>query len=231
GNDGGGYYRDRVAELSAALAAFYGELTRTGEMARVTVVVQSEFGRRVRENGSGGTDHGYGNPLLVLGGPVNGGRFYGTWAGLHPETLSPYFGDIPVTTDYRRVFAELLHKRMGHATVDQVLPGFGNHTPLGLFAPASAAAAATPRAVAPGPVRPRPRHLARHGHVRARRGPAASPRARCRSRPWRTAAPRRPRPRWRARRPAPRAGTAAAPCTSRSGFPSRCCGCACACTG
>lgn len=159
GNDGGGYYRDRVAELSAALAAFYGELTRTGEMARVTVVVQSEFGRRVRENGSGGTDHGYGNPLLVLGGPVNGGRFYGTWAGLHPETLSPYFGDIPVTTDYRRVFAELLHKRMGHATVDQVFPGFGNHTPLGLFAPASASASATPRAVAPGPVRQPPRQV------------------------------------------------------------------------
>jgi hypothetical protein len=120
-------------------------------MARVTVVVQSEFGRRVRENGSGGTDHGYGNPLLVLGGPVNGGRFYGTWAGLHPETLSPYFGDIPVTTDYRRVFAELLQKRMGHAAVDQVFPGFGNYTPLGLFASASASAA--PRAVAPEPVR------------------------------------------------------------------------------
>ena len=76
-------------------------------MARVTVVVQSEFGRRVRANANGGTDHGYGNPLLVLGGPVNGRRFYGRWDGLAPEILSPNFGDIPVNTDYRQVLSEI----------------------------------------------------------------------------------------------------------------------------
>src|SRR3546814_1377247 len=66
------YYQNQIAELSQALAAFYGELETGGEIGRVTVVVQSEFGRRVRKNGSRGTDHGYGNPLLVLGGAVHG---------------------------------------------------------------------------------------------------------------------------------------------------------------
>src|SRR3546814_1201792 len=66
------YYQNQIADLSQALAAFYGELKTGGEIGRVTVVVQSEFGRRVRQNGSTGTDHGYGNPLLVLGGAVNG---------------------------------------------------------------------------------------------------------------------------------------------------------------
>src|SRR5690606_22452347 len=57
---GWNYYQNQVAALSQALAAFYGELSAGGEISRVTVVVQSEFGRRVRQNGSGGTDHGYG---------------------------------------------------------------------------------------------------------------------------------------------------------------------------
>lgn len=114
---GSGYhhYQNKINELSAALAAFYAELNGTGEMARVTVVVQSEFGRRVRANANGGTDHGYGNPLLVLGGAVNGRRFYGSWPGLNPETLSPTFGDVPVTTDYRRVMSEILIRRMSNA--------------------------------------------------------------------------------------------------------------------
>lgn len=156
GNNGAGYYRDRVRELSDALAAFYGELSAGGEMSRVTVIVQSEFGRRVRENGNSGTDHGYGNPLLVLGGPVNGRRFYGSWSGLAPEILSPYFGDIPVTTDYRRVFTELLQARMGHPGPAEVFPGYTGYSPLGMFA-TGAAAAATPHATAaPAPARRTP---------------------------------------------------------------------------
>ncbi len=135
------YYQNKIAELSQALAAFYGELKASGEMARVTVVVQSEFGRRVRQNGSGGTDHGYGNPLLVLGGPVNGRRFYGNWLGLNPEVLSPYFGDVPVTTDFRRVFTELLQKRMAHTRTAEVFPGYTGYSALGMFANVGAAAA------------------------------------------------------------------------------------------
>lgn len=128
------YYQNKIAELSQALTAFYANLKAGGEIGRVTVIVQSEFGRRVRQNGSGGTDHGYGNPLLVLGGAVNGRRMYGQWKGLDPEVLSSYFGDIPVTTDYRRVLSDLLIQRMGNTQIGTVFPGYTGHVPLGLFA-------------------------------------------------------------------------------------------------
>ena len=126
------YYQNKIAELSQALAAFYGELKTSGEMGRVTVVVQSEFGRRVRQNGSRGTDHGYGNPLLVFGGAVNGRKLYGSWQGLDPEILSPYFGDVPVTTDFRRVLSELLIRRMGNNQLGTVFPGYTGYAPLGI---------------------------------------------------------------------------------------------------
>lgn len=133
GTIGTGYYAGKIAELSQALTAFYNELNANGEIGRVTVIVQSEFGRRVRQNGSGGTDHGYGNPLLVLGGPVNGRRFYGQWLGLAPEILSPYFGDVPVTTDFRRVFSELMIRRYGNNKLGALFPGYTGYSPLGIF--------------------------------------------------------------------------------------------------
>ncbi|RZA33275.1 MAG: DUF1501 domain-containing protein [Lysobacteraceae bacterium] len=142
------YYQNKIAELSAALTAFYTELNNSGNMSRVTVIVQSEFGRRVRENANRGTDHGYGNPLLVLGGPVNGRRFYGNWPGLNPETLSATFGDVPVKTDYRRVFSEIMIRRMANPKLDAVFPGYAGYSPLGIvqgtdLAPQMAAAAAS----------------------------------------------------------------------------------------
>ncbi len=127
------YYQNKIAELSQALAAFYNELNPTGEIARVTVIVQSEFGRRVRQNGSGGTDHGYGNPLLVMGGPVNGRKMYGQWLGLDPQTLSPYFGDVPATTDFRRVFSELVIRRMSNNKLGNIFPGYTSYAPMGVF--------------------------------------------------------------------------------------------------
>ncbi len=135
GSAGSGYhyYQNKIAELSQALTAFYNELNGSGEMARTTVVVQSEFGRRVRQNGSGGTDHGYGNPMLVLGGAVNGRRFYGQWLGLDPQILSPYFGDVPVTTDFRRVFSELMIRRMANNRLGAIFPGYSSYTPMGIF--------------------------------------------------------------------------------------------------
>jgi uncharacterized protein (DUF1501 family) len=133
GTIGNSLYSNKIAELSQALSAFYNELNAGGEMARVTVVVQSEFGRRVRQNGSSGTDHGYGNPLLVMGGPVNGRKFYGQWLGLDPTVLAPYFGDIPVTTDFRRVFSELMIRRMGNNRLSQIFPGYTGYAPLDLF--------------------------------------------------------------------------------------------------
>ncbi len=126
------YYQNKINELSAALAAFYSELNATGQMSRVTVIVQSEFGRRVRANANGGTDHGYGNPMLVLGGAVNGRKFYGTWPGLNPETLSPTFGDVPVTTDYRRVVSEIMIRRMANPNLGTIFPGYTGYAPFGI---------------------------------------------------------------------------------------------------
>ncbi|GAB2520462.1 DUF1501 domain-containing protein [Lysobacter humi (ex Lee et al. 2017)] len=134
GSAGAGYhyYQNKIAELSAALAAFHAELDVGGQASRVTVVVQSEFGRRVRENAARGTDHGYGNPVLVLGGAVNGGRFYGQWPGLAPETLSATYGDVPVTTDFRRVLSEILVRRMGNPNLSTVFPQYAGYAPMGI---------------------------------------------------------------------------------------------------
>lgn len=134
GSAGSGYhyYQNKIAELSSALTAFFDTLTTSGHMSRVSVVVQSEFGRRVRENANRGTDHGYGNPVLVFGGPVNGRRFFGQWPGLDPEVLSATFGDVPVTTDHRRVLSELLVRRMGNPHLSRIFPGYTGYSPMGL---------------------------------------------------------------------------------------------------
>ena len=133
GTTGNSNYSNRITELSQALTAFYNELNQTGEIARVTVIVQSEFGRRVRQNGSNGTDHGYGSPMLVMGGPVNGRQLFGQWLGLDPVVLSPYFGDVPVTTDFRRVFSELMIRRMANNKLGDIFPGYTGYTPMGVF--------------------------------------------------------------------------------------------------
>ncbi|HEY1430276.1 MAG TPA: DUF1501 domain-containing protein, partial [Stellaceae bacterium] len=88
------------------------------------VVVISEFGRTVHENGNGGTDHGHGNVIWVLGGSVRGGRVYGDWPGLAKAQL--YQGrDLAVTTDYRAVFAAILERHLGLADRElaQIFPG------------------------------------------------------------------------------------------------------------
>ena len=88
------------------------------------VVVLSEFGRTVHENGNAGTDHGHGNVIWVLGGRVRGGRVYGDWPGL--ATAQLYQGrDLAVTTDYRTVLAIILKRHLGLADrqLDQIFPG------------------------------------------------------------------------------------------------------------
>jgi uncharacterized protein (DUF1501 family) len=134
------YYQNKIAELSQALAAFQAELEASGLASRVTTVVQSEFGRRIKQNNSGGTDHGYGNPVLVMGGSVVGRRFYGTFPGLAPSILAAANGDLPVTTDYRRVLSEILVSRMGLANPASVFPQLA-YTPLGIMQSTGAAAA------------------------------------------------------------------------------------------
>ena len=87
---------------------------------KVTLVTISEFGRRVAENGNGGLDHGWGNMMLLMGGGVRGGRYYGQWPGLGFGSLVE--GDVKVTTDYRQVLGEIVHKRFPDKDVSQVFP-------------------------------------------------------------------------------------------------------------
>lgn len=114
-----------LSEFSAGLRALYTDLG--AHLNRICLVTMSEFGRRVAANGGGGTDHGHGNVMLVMGGGVSGGAIYGDWPGLHPEQLyGP--GDLAITTDYRDVLGELLDKRLG-GDLARVFPGYKAYTP------------------------------------------------------------------------------------------------------
>jgi uncharacterized protein (DUF1501 family) len=120
-----------MAELAAGLAALYEDLQDRAQ--NVTVVVMSEFGRRLQENSGLGTDHGHGNMMMIMGGGVSGGRVFGRWPGLEPEQLAGP-GDLAITTDYRDVLGELIHKRLNNPGLDQVFPGY-TVNPLGLAVP------------------------------------------------------------------------------------------------
>jgi uncharacterized protein (DUF1501 family) len=106
-----------VAELDAAIGAFFAYLGPLADT--VTVVVMSEFGRRIAGNGSGGTDHGRGQCMFVAGGGVAGG-VKGTWPGLGDTDD----GDVKVVNDYRAVVSEVLARRMRGVDLGVVFPGF-----------------------------------------------------------------------------------------------------------
>jgi uncharacterized protein (DUF1501 family) len=111
----------RLDELARSLRALHDDLG--DRMDDVVVLTMSEFGRTVRENGSGGTDHGHANCMLVLGGPVAGGRVYGQWPGLEPEQC--YQGrDLALTTDFRAVFAEIAARHLGASGLNALFPGY-----------------------------------------------------------------------------------------------------------
>jgi uncharacterized protein (DUF1501 family) len=122
-NQGGstGQLAGRLDDFSRSIAALVADL---GErMADVTIMTMSEFGRTVRQNGNGGTDHGHASALFVIGGDVKGRKVYGRWPGLEPEQL--YEGrDLALTTDFRSVFSEVAAKHLGAARLDTVFPGF-----------------------------------------------------------------------------------------------------------
>ncbi len=90
-----------------------------------TVVVMSEFGRTVAENGNGGTDHGHGNALWLLGGGIKGGKVYGEWPGLLPSAQHES-RDLAVTTDFRDVLMPLLAQQfsLGPDALAQVFPDY-----------------------------------------------------------------------------------------------------------
>ena len=121
-----------MASVAGGLAAFHQDMRE--KMNDVTVVTLSEFGRRVAENGSGGTDHGHGGVMFVMGGGILGGKVYGEWPGLAPENLyGP--GDLAITTDFREVLAEIVLKRLKNDRIDEVFPGYRAGGFLGLASP------------------------------------------------------------------------------------------------
>jgi uncharacterized protein (DUF1501 family) len=109
---------DDFARAIAALATDLGD-----RMEDTVVLTMSEFGRAVNQNGSGGTDHGHGNAMLVIGGGVRGGAVFGRWPGLALDRR--YEGrDLAVTTDFRDVFAEIAVRHLGVADAGPVFPGY-----------------------------------------------------------------------------------------------------------
>ena len=116
-----GQLATRLDDFARAIAALVADL---GDRMEDTVVLtMSEFGRAVNQNGSGGTDHGHGNAMMVIGGGVRGGHVYGRWPGL--ATDRRYDGrDLAVTTDFRDVFGEIVTRHMGVADARSVFPGY-----------------------------------------------------------------------------------------------------------
>lgn len=131
-NLGSNQYAARVDGLSQVLTALYADLAGSNIAHRMVVVVQSEFGRRVRENANRGTDHGSGNPMLVLGGRVAGGRLYGTFGGLQDGELFQN-EDVATTTDTRRVLSEVVTRHLGNGDLATVFPGYAYPGPLGVM--------------------------------------------------------------------------------------------------
>ena len=88
-------------------------------MGDVTVITLTEFGRRIEENGSGGTDHGFGQSVFLLGDGVRGGQVHGTWPGIAPGDLID--GDLDATTDYRTLLAPSARERRCGASASDIV--------------------------------------------------------------------------------------------------------------
>jgi uncharacterized protein (DUF1501 family) len=117
-----GQLANHLQPLGEGLASF---ATALGPHYQDTVIlVISEFGRTVRQNGNGGTDHGHGNVMWVMGGPVRGRKIYGAWPGLSNQQLYEE-RDLAVTTGFREPIATVLrgHMGLGEAQIDRVFPG------------------------------------------------------------------------------------------------------------
>ena len=121
------YINLSLTELADVLDAFYTDMG--AGMARISVLVYTEFGRRIAQNGSVGTDHGTGSLAYLMGGGVNGGQVISDWPGLDVGVNE----DLQITTDLRSVISEMLGKRLGGTDVGQVFPGFTGSTNVNAF--------------------------------------------------------------------------------------------------
>ncbi len=126
-----GRFQNNVQRLSSGLGAFWNDIAAYHD--RITLVAYSEFGRRLRANKSGGTDHGRGGVMIVMGAGVKGGRILGAWPGLEEAALEERV-DLAVKTDYRLVLSELLEFHGGAPLGASVFPGYKAPAHLGLVA-------------------------------------------------------------------------------------------------
>jgi len=118
-----GQIANRLDDFSRGIASLAQDLG--DRMADTVILTMSEFGRAVAENGSRGTDHGHGNAMFVIGGPVKGASVHGKWPGL--AVNDRFEGrDLAVTTDFRDVFGEIVTRHLGAnaSTAAKVFPGY-----------------------------------------------------------------------------------------------------------
>lgn len=108
--------------FAQAMGTFYEDVL-VATSRKVIVVILSEFGRKVAENASIGTDHGHGNVMFVMGHKIEGGRIHGQWPGLGAGQLFEN-QDLEITTDYRDILAEILRKRLANTDLSFVFPGY-----------------------------------------------------------------------------------------------------------
>jgi uncharacterized protein (DUF1501 family) len=118
-----GAYVNLMNTLDGGLKAFHDDLSNQGLLNNTLILIYTEFGRRISENGSAGTDHGAGGNMMVLGGLVRGG-LYGTAPNLSMDPANPTLennnGDVRFQTDFRAVYAKILDNWLGSDSV-QVL--------------------------------------------------------------------------------------------------------------
>ena len=126
-NANNGTYATNMATVGDSLLAFHNDMKNRGLLNDTCVLVFSEFGRRITENGSGGTDHGAAGVMMAMGGLVNGG-LYGTAASLNPDAQNPTLenngGDVRFETDFRSVYARVIDNWLG---VDSTSLLFGDY--------------------------------------------------------------------------------------------------------
>jgi uncharacterized protein (DUF1501 family) len=125
-----GPFARHATDLSQSIAALWTDLGADWQE-HVVVMTMTEFGRTVRQNGSSGTDHGRGSCSFLLGHDIRGGLVHGTVPVLSDDQLEDK-RDLPVTTDFRSVFSEIVSGHLSLPKTDILFPGW-KEQPLNLM--------------------------------------------------------------------------------------------------